>query len=179
MGEQDLVELVAADGSPIGSSTVVDAHTGDGLLHRAFSVVLIDHNGQTLLQRRAASKTRFPLAWANSCCGHPGPGEPTADAAKRRLAEELGVRDVELSEVGVYAYTAGDPVTGRVEREYDHVLIGWVDSELTLAPDPDEVESTRWVAWTEALTTSDGYAPWLPGVLDVVHRSGLAPDIDN
>ena len=47
--------------------------------------------GRTLLQQRAAAKTRFPLRWANACCGHPAPGEAVTVAAARRLGEELGV----------------------------------------------------------------------------------------
>ena len=79
----------------VGSSTVERGVTcGPGLLHRAFSVLLFDAEGRTLLQRRSAAKTRFPLRWANACCGHPAPGEGVAEAAARRLAEELGVGGV-------------------------------------------------------------------------------------
>src|SRR5690349_2811822 len=112
--ELELVELVTPDGTGLGSSTVADAHAEPGLLHRAFSVLLFDPAGRTLLQRRAASKSRFPLRWANSCCGHPAPGESPADAATRRLWEELGLRGIELREVGIYTYAAPDPGTGRV-----------------------------------------------------------------
>ena len=176
MTEVDLVELVAADGSPVGSSTVVDAHTAPGRLHRAFSVLLFDPSQRTLLQRRARVKTRFPLIWANSCCGHPRPGESAVLAGRRRLTEELGVHDVDLTEVGVHVYAAADPETGRVEREYDHVLIGRVEAGLALAPDPDEVAATRWEPATELLahlTSADtiGYAPWLAGVLAIACRS--------
>ncbi len=51
----------------------------------------VDAAGRVLLQQRAAVKTRFPLRWANSCCGHPAPGEALAVAANRRLREELGI----------------------------------------------------------------------------------------
>ena len=51
------------------------------MLHRAFSVLLFDDDGRTLLQQRAAVKSRFPSRWANTCCGHPGPGEPVVEAA--------------------------------------------------------------------------------------------------
>jgi isopentenyl-diphosphate delta-isomerase len=173
--ELQLVELVSPDGVAIGSSTVADAHTDPGLLHRAFSVLLFDPQGRILVQQRAAGKTRFPLRWANSCCGHPAPGEAVTVAAGRRLDEELGLRDVELTEAGVYAYVAPDPATGRVEREYDHVLIGQVVAELPVAPDPAEVQDVLWVDGDLLLSdvttgSPDRYAPWLAGVLTVALR---------
>jgi isopentenyl-diphosphate delta-isomerase len=174
--ELQLVELVSPTGEAIGSSTVAEAHTSPGALHRAFSVLLFDERGRTLLQQRAAVKTRFPLRWANSCCGHPAPGEGVIAAAGRRLTEELGVKRVQLAEAGVYTYLASDPTTGRVEHEYDHVLVGRVGSDLELAADPDEVFATRWVRG-EALTGSgDDYAPWLAGVLAVARTSSVLSD---
>ena len=173
--EAHLVELVDAAGVHTGQSTVDEAHREPGLLHRAFSVLLLDPAGQVLLQRRAAVKTRFPLRWANACCGHPTPGQPVAEAAARRLAEELSVTGVELVPVGVHVYTAADPATGRVEREYDHVLVGRVATDLTMAPDPAEVAEVRWVPpaelGTDLAARPDAYAPWLAGVL------ALLPDL--
>ena len=167
--EQELVELVDLDGLTLGSATVDAAHTAPGQLHRAFSVLLFDDEGQTLLQQRAAGKTRFPLRWANACCGHPAPGTGVVAAAEQRLAEELGITGVPLREVGVYIYGAADSATGRVEHEYDHVVVGRVPNDLELAPDPAEVEDVRW-APTAALSEdvrSVSYAPWLSGVLPI------------
>jgi isopentenyl-diphosphate delta-isomerase len=162
------VELVDPAGRTTGQSTVEHAHRAPGHLHRAFSVLLVDPAGRLLLQRRAAAKTRFPLRWANACCGHPAPGSTVPDSAAQRLAEELSVRGVALRELGVYAYHALDPATGRVEREYDHVLLGRVAADLALAPDPAEVDEVRWVhpddLEAELAADPDGYAPWLPGV---------------
>lgn len=169
--EELLVELVDPDGRPLGASTVDEAHRQPGRLHRAFSVVLVDGD-RVLIQRRAAGKTRFPLRWANTCCGHPAPGQPVVEAALKRLDEELGVAGVSLSEVGVYAYRADDPGTGRVENEYDHVLVGAATADLPLVPDPGEVAQTRWVRVDDLLAAleaePDGYAPWLAGVLALV-----------
>ena len=170
--ETQWVELVDDDGVGRGRATVADAHRDPGLLHRAFSVLLVDPDGRVLLQRRAAVKTRFPLRWANSCCGHPAPGQPVVEAAARRLAEELSVQGVELVPVGVHRYAAGDPSTGRVEREYDHVLVGRVGTGLRMAPDPAEVAEVRWVPpdelRTDLVARPDAYAPWLFGVLDLL-----------
>jgi len=166
--ESHLVELVDADGEPIGSATVDEAHRAPGQLHRAFSVFLRDPAGQVLLQQRAVCKTRFPLRWANTCCGHPEPGEDVTTAAARRLIEEIGVGGVVLTEVGVYAYRAEDPATGRVEYEYDHVLLGDLPASRTLLADADEVAALRWTSLPELLASLAAeprtYAPWLAGV---------------
>ena len=182
--EHELVELVSPDGEAIGSSTVVAAHTDGGLLHRAFSVLLFDDRGRTLLQRRSAAKTRFPLRWANACCGHPAPGEGVGEAAARRLADELGVRGVGLTDVGVFTYAAADPATGRMEREYDHVLVARVRPDLPTTPDPTEVAALRLVPTPDLLTevstasagNPDEHAPWLLGVLRVALASAVLAD---
>jgi isopentenyl-diphosphate delta-isomerase len=177
--EAHLVELVDTEGTPVGRTTVNDAHQAPGQLHRAFSVFLRDPDGRVLLQQRAGVKTRFPLRWANTCCGHPLPGEAPAAAAIRRLGEEVGVAEVELTEVGVYSYYAEDPVSGRVEYEYDHVLLGEVPADLRLLVDPDEVEAVRWVSveeLTEGLREDlRSYAPWLPGVTERLIRHLALP----
>ena len=181
--ETHLVELVDTEGTPAGAVTVSDAHRAPGQLHRAFSVFLRDPSGRVLLQQRAAVKTRFPLRWANTCCGHPLPGETPAAAAGRRLVEELGVGDVELTEVGVYSYYAEDPTTGLVEYEYDHVLLGDVPAEARLLVDPAEVAEVRWTSVEElnAGLREDlrSYAPWLPGVTErLIRHLALPPAAD-
>jgi isopentenyl-diphosphate delta-isomerase len=168
-----LVQLVDDAGVEIGQSTVENAHQApDGRLHRAFSILLADPEGRLLLQRRAAVKTRFPLRWANACCGHPAPGEAVAHAATTRLAEELGVHGVSFEELGVHRYRAGDPATGRIEHEYDHVLLGRVPASLEVRPDPAEVAEVRWVdpqsLRAAVHTDPDTYAPWLAGVLELL-----------
>ncbi|TCB91259.1 isopentenyl-diphosphate Delta-isomerase [Micromonospora zingiberis] len=178
--ESHLVELVDEAGQPVGSATVALAHQPPGQLHRAFSVLLVAPDGRVLLQRRAAMKTRFPLRWANSCCGHPQPGESLSEAANRRLGEELGVGPVPLAEVGVYRYQAEDPTTGRIEVEYDHVLRGEFRPDTQLRPEPSEVAEVRWVdpvtLATQLIEDPDAYAPWLGGVVDrLLHPSGPAP----
>jgi isopentenyl-diphosphate delta-isomerase len=170
--ESQLVELVDDDGIACGQATVADAHSAPGIRHRAFSVLLLDSRGRMLLQQRAAAKTRFALRWANATCGHPAPGERVLEAARRRLAEEIGVKAVDLTEVGVYAYRAADPASGRVEDESDHVLLGILAADHDPArPDPSEVAALRWVPPTELLrelrSKPDDFAPWLAGVTDV------------
>lgn len=183
--ETHLVELVDDSGRTIGECRVDEAHQPPGRLHRAFSVFLLDPDGRILLQQRAATKTRFPLRWANSCCGHPAPGQSLTTAANRRLHEELGIGPVALTEIGVYVYYAEDPATGRVEFEYDHVLRGELSTGQPLLPDPDEVAEVRWVGRGEFEADLDDnpltYAPWVAGVtsrlfLPAAPGDSAAPD---
>jgi len=172
--EESFVELVDGVGAPIGSATVAQAHAAPGQLHRAFSVLLFDDQRRMLLQQRAADKTRFPSRWANACCGHPAPGEDLVVAASRRLDEELGIAGVPIAPIGVYVYRAEDPVTERVEHEYDHVLVGRLDGSRP-DPDPAEVAAIRWAGPDEILraigTEPRSYAPWLAGVVSVWHAA--------
>ena len=167
------VELVDEAGTAIGSCSVADAHTAPGRRHRAFSVLLYDRAGRVLLQRRAAVKTRFACRWSNTCCGHPAPGQDTAAAAARRLSAELGLtpgHTTPLGEIGIFRYHAADPGSGRVEREWDHVLVATLTGG-TPAPDEDEVSDYAWVSpgslRAEITTHPGAYTPWLPGVLNV------------
>jgi isopentenyl-diphosphate delta-isomerase len=169
--ESQLVELVDADGAATGSCTVAEAHAAPGRLHRAFSVLLLDDLGRVLIQQRAAVKSRFALRWANTCCGHPTPGQTVFDAAAQRLTEEIGVAGVTLRQAGVHPYRAEDLASGRVEYEYDHVLLGRVPVDPLLRLDPAEVADVHWLTPVELRAdladNPDRYAPWLPGVLAV------------
>lgn len=172
--EEHLVQVVDARGTSIGAATVAEAHSLPGRLHRAFSVLLVDDRGRLLLQRRSARKTRFALRWANTCCGHPWPGQNLRAAGAARLLDEMGLVAGELDEVGRFVYRAEDPVTGRVEHEYDHVLVGHVAGEVRPDPDPAEVAEWRWANPAEIqenlAADPTRYAPWLGPVIDLATR---------
>lgn len=167
------VELVDESGRAVGALSVALAHQPPGRLHRAFSVLLFDAAGRVLIQQRAAVKTRFPLQWANTCCGHPAPGLPVTEAGLVRLGEELGLA-ADLREAGTFTYRAGDPGTGRIEYEYDHVLVG-THTGPEPVPDPAEVAAFAWIdptALAEAIrTTPEQYTPWLAEVLAIAVRA--------
>ena len=66
----------------------------DGDLHGASHVFLARLRGgraELLLQKRSAQKDSFPGLYDISAAGHLDPGEDFAAAARRELAEELGV----------------------------------------------------------------------------------------
>jgi isopentenyl-diphosphate Delta-isomerase len=165
------VVTIAPDGS-LGPSVGRDlAHQPPGILHLAVSVALVDASGRWLLQRRAASKAAFPDRWANSCCTHPEPGEDPAAAAIRRVREELGLEVDGLEPVGTFIYRAGDPVSGLVEHELDHVFLAVTDTS-SATPDAAEIGELARLPIDEAieLVSSETGTPWAAEVLQLASR---------
>ena len=156
----ETVTLVDAEDNAVGPCDKITAHR-EGKLHRAFSILITNHDGELLLQRRAAHKYHFASRWSNTCCGHPRPGESTPAAARRRLAEELGF-SVPLTQVSVFTYFARDAVSNLVEHEYLHVFHGLYTGEPD--PNPDEVGACRWMQSDRVqrgLTARpDWFTPW-------------------
>jgi len=106
-----------------------------GMLHRAFSIFMVDERGRILLQQRSPRKYHSGGLWANSCCGHPRPGERTLTAARRRLNEELGIRDPLI--FGFLARYRADLDHGMQENELVYVYFGRLRS--VTKPDPAEI----------------------------------------
>jgi isopentenyl-diphosphate delta-isomerase len=104
----------------------------EGLLHRAFSIFMVDERGRILLQQRSPRKYHSGGLWANSCCGHPRPGERTLTAARRRLHEELGIRDP--LKFGFFARYRTDLDRGMQENEFVYVYFGRLRSPPKPAP---------------------------------------------
>jgi len=166
---QDYVIVVNASDEEIGLEEKLRAHRTP-VLHRAFSVFLLDAQGAMLLQRRAEGKYHSAGLWSNACCGHPRPGEAVVAAAQRRLREEMGVSSP-LTRVGTVSYSI-DVGGGLREHEFNHVLCGVFDGDAQ--PDPAEVSSWRWIA-PHALRQSlrdapRSFTPWFDVVLDQLQQ---------
>jgi isopentenyl-diphosphate delta-isomerase type 1 len=160
--ETDSVVLLEEDGTPRGSAPRTTVHGSDTPLHQAFSLYLFDDDGRVLITRRALGKVTWPGVWTNACCGHPRPGEPLADAVRRRLGEELGldVSDLQLV-LPEFRYRAVD-ASGVVENEICPVFVARASGQVRL--DPDEVAQHTWVTWSDLVSavraTPEVYSPW-------------------
>ncbi|MCO5256491.1 MAG: isopentenyl-diphosphate Delta-isomerase [Lentimicrobium sp.] len=138
---EEYVILVDANDRETGIMEKMQAHR-EARLHRAFSVFIFNREGQLLLQQRAFSKYHSPGLWTNTCCSHPRPGETTADAAHRRMREEMGF-DCEMEEAFHFTYKAAFD-NNLTEHEVDHVFIGTADQLPEI--NPEEVESYRYAS---------------------------------
>ena len=169
------VVLLDEDRRPIGQLPKSQVHHAATPLHLAFSCYVFDGSGTVLMTRRATSKKTWPGVWTNTCCGHPLPGEGFAEAAGRRLADELGLRLVR-SAVALpdFSYRAVAP-DGMVENEFCPVLVGGGDGELR--PDPSEVLEYRWAPWPDVVTLAAvarwAISPW--SALQIPQLAALTP----
>ncbi|MCY7395325.1 MAG: isopentenyl-diphosphate Delta-isomerase [Nocardioides sp.] len=158
----ELVVLLDEAGQATGTTPKADVHHQDTPLHLAFSCYLFDDRGRLLMTRRALDKPTWPGTWTNSVCGHPGPGEALADAVRRRVLAEVGLRaeGVRLL-LPAFRYRAV-MADGVVENEMCPVFV----ATATGAPDPDpsEVAGLEWVDWADfrrgVLDGSRAISPW-------------------
>lgn len=143
---EEHVVLVDTDNNVLGVAPKATVHTMDTPLHRAFSSFLFNSKGELLLQQRSSKKKTWPLVWSNTCCGHPALHELTEYAVVRRLAFELGITGVTpILMIDDFQYRAER--MGVVEHEICPVYVGYYEG--TPAFNPDEVESVRWIGWSE------------------------------
>jgi len=138
--KEELVILVDEQDNEIGLMPKMEAHE-KAMLHRAFSVFVLNDKNELMLQQRALHKYHSPGLWTNTCCSHQRQGESNIDAGRRRLQEEMGFQ-VDLKETVSFIYKAPFD-NGLTEHEYDHVLVGYSNEAPSI--NPDEVASWKWM----------------------------------
>ena len=165
--EPDEVLAVTEDGEVTGPVDRIEAHAGEGILHQAFETFLVEGEGEdarVLLCRRSALKRLWGGVLADSCAGHPRPGEDLAAAAQRRLTEETGLTPAQapLKQLGhvVYREDHGD---GRCECEWCGVFAARVEPG-SLCVNEEEISEVRPVRLSEIAAYIEGrpeqLAPW-------------------
>jgi len=138
--EEEKVILVNSNDEPIGLMPKMEAHE-KALLHRAFSVFVINGNNELMLQQRAHQKYHSPGLWTNTCCSHQRDGEENIEAGLRRLQEEMGF-ETPLEYLFNFIYKAPFD-NGLTEHELDHVMLGRFEGEPSI--NPEEVASWKWM----------------------------------
>ena len=156
---EENVILVDRDNNQIGTMPKMEAHE-KAVLHRAFSVFVMNNKGETMLQQRAAHKYHSPLLWTSTCCSHQRVGETNIQAGKRRLQEEMGFV-TELNELFSFIYKASFD-NGLTEHELDHVMIGNYYEEPNI--NTEEVVDWKWMKpqdiKNDILKHPDKYTAW-------------------
>ena len=156
---EEKVILVDTNDNPIGLMNKLEAHE-KAVLHRAFSVFILNDNNELMLQQRAQHKYHSPLLWTNTCCSHQRENETNIQAGTRRLREEMGF-ETELKEMFHFIYKAPFD-NGLTEHELDHVMIGFYNNMPDI--NKEEVESWKWMkiedVKNDMITNPDQYTIW-------------------
>lgn len=162
---EEFVVLVNENDEQLGLMEKQQAHIA-GLLHRAFSVFVFNSKGELLLQKRAEDKYHSPMLWTNTCCSHPRENETYAEAAHRRLQEEMGF-DCELEEKFNFIYKAKLD-NDLFEHELDHVFTGSYDGEIHI--NKEEVDGFKWITMDELIADMESrpekYTIWFRIIFD-------------
>ncbi len=162
---EEKVILVNDKDQEIGVMPKLMAHE-KALLHRAFSVFVINNENKIMLQQRAMCKYHSPGLWTNTCCSHQREGESNIEAGKRRLQEEMGFT-TELKELFSFIYKAPFD-NGLTEHEFDHVLVGYYNENPII--NKDEVADWKWMS-PEAIKEDieqypERYTAWFKIIFD-------------
>ncbi|MGB5237696.1 MAG: isopentenyl-diphosphate Delta-isomerase [Flavobacteriaceae bacterium] len=137
--KEEVVILVNERDEVLGTMPKMKAHE-KAVLHRAFSVFILNDEGEIMLQQRAGDKYHSPLLWTNTCCSHQRVGETNISAGTRRLQEEMGFT-TELRELFSFVYKAPFD-NGLTEHELDHVMVGFYSDPPVI--NPKEVADWKW-----------------------------------
>lgn len=145
------------------------------LRHRAFSLFLFDKNKQTLLlHQRALNKYHSGGLWTNSCCSHPRKNETLLEAVVRRAKQELGV-DLDVQQLhiaGKFTYFAD--FGALAEYEIDNVVYAFVDDNISLAVDKDEIAAYKWESLTvicdDLQQNPSKYSAWFPQAFQMFYQ---------
>lgn len=163
--KEQLIKVDEND-SPLGPISKGESHAIEtieaSIYHRALSLLVFDKQNRFLLTQRASCKITFPNYFTNACCSHPlynireleedGNAIGVKRAVIRRSNFELGTQLIEenladLKFVNRLAYRAVSDGGHWGEAEIDYIFI--IQKNLELNPNPEEVQSYRYVSKSE------------------------------
>ena len=170
----DELILVDENDQIVGYADKVKTHY-EKLRHRAFSLFLFDVKKQTLLlHQRAEHKYHSGGLWTNSCCSHPRKNETLREAVVRRCKQELGV-DLAMDQIhiaGKFTYYAD--FGALAEYEIDNVVYAFVDDNIALDVDKDEIADYKWESLTyiydDLRQNPSKYSAWFPQAFQLFYE---------
>jgi len=166
---EEQVILVNEKDEKIGLMSKQEAHE-KALLHRAFSIFVVNDKNELMLQQRALHKYHSPGLWTNTCCSHQRDGESSLEAGRRRLQEEMGFV-TPLTETISFIYKAPFD-NGLTEYEFDHVLVGKYNETPII--NPEEVASWKWMPLESVKEdiqhSPDKYTVWFKIIFDKFYQ---------
>ena len=134
-GPDELLDVVDEQGRVVGQATRAVCHRDPRRCHRAVHVIVERTGGRLVLQKRSMTKDIQPGRWDTSVGGHVAQGEQVEAAARRELAEELGLCDMPLARLYEYLW--------RSTRETELVTTYHLTYDGPVVPHPDEIDAVE------------------------------------
>jgi isopentenyldiphosphate isomerase len=137
---EELVDIVDDDDRVIATVARREMRA-KRLMHRSVGIAVMSAEGRLLVHRRSALKDVWPGWWDIAAGGVVTAGESYEQAARRELAEELGVVGVQLEYIG----------SGRfVDQNVAEICHGYrVVHDGPFTFNDGEVVEVRWVTFAE------------------------------
>ncbi len=155
--------LVDKNDKQIGTEEKVKCHLPNGILHRAFTALLMDKDGNLLLTRRSPKKMLWGGDWDGTVASHPREGETYVSSGERRMPEELGI-SCKLDYLFKFEYHIPYKDVGS-ENEICATLLGIIDHDTNLNLIEDEISEFKWISPSELVkdleNNSKIYCPWM------------------
>jgi isopentenyldiphosphate isomerase len=146
LSSEELVEVVDERGTVLRVVTRAEMRAGR-LRHRAVFIVVLSYDGRILVHLRSGGKDLWPSRWDLAAGGVVGAGEAWEQAARRELAEELGVEEPALEHLGGGAYGDDDvELLGEVFMVVSDGPFHFSDGEVVEARTVDRRELDAMVA---------------------------------
>lgn len=98
--------LVDEKGQFLGEEEKEKCHSGDGLLHSAFLVMIFNDRDELLIARRSAHKKLWPGYWDGTVASHYYKDKGKHDTVVKRLQDEIGVSSENLKYLFKFRYRA-------------------------------------------------------------------------
>jgi len=143
------VVIVDEHDNEIGTAMLTEAWQ-KGLYHRIVAVFIIDDKGRMLLQLRSPTVKVYPNKWDQAAGGHVDEGQSYEIAAAHELAEELGLHDIALKEMGTYKSTTRDG--DRIINQFERVYKAEVPQGTELSHEEYEIAGLAWFTASELQT---------------------------
>jgi len=147
------LDLVDDDDRVIGRAPRARVRA-ENLLHRGVGILVFNGRGELYVHRRTETKDVFPGMYDMFVGGAVASGESYPDAARREIAEELGIRGVEPTFLFVHRYE------GPKNRCFTHVFRVTYDGPI--------VHQAEEVAWGRFYPLEEG--------VDLLARHPFVPD---
>lgn len=157
----EYILIVDENDNVIGKEEKVKCHLGNGILHRAFTLMVFNDKNELLITKRSKDKMLWPGIWDGSISSHPREGETYELAGNRRLSEELGVKSDDVRLLFKIRYQTPCKDIGS-ENEIDAALV--VKGINEVFPDEKEISEYKYVELKklekDVKKNPKKYAPW-------------------